>query len=167
VAGDANVVIAFPKSISAPPAGPPVRVRIGTAAGTAEVTAEVACDLAAMAPKVLEARMGTVWGRMVARALVKFLLSMAIEKAGEAAGGKNYGWVGLLAGMATRATFSALERADVRAWGTLPAQARIAVAEVPPGAVQVEVVGAGGAVIAAPMVTVRPDRATWVLVRTR
>lgn len=165
VAGTANVAIAYPVMVGRPPASPPVEVTVAGPEGEARVAAERAHNLAAIAPACLEERMGRIWARTVARAVVKFLLAYAAAKAGEAAGGEKYGWLtGFLAGATTSAVLQASEHADTRSWGTLPAEVRVAVIEVPPGEHEVRVRGAR----AAPeRVLVEAGRSAWRLVRTR
>lgn len=98
------------------------------------VAAQVVHRLTTVAPRCLDERMAGIWGKTVARAVVKFLLSLTAGKVGEAAGGEKYGAVvGALAYLATSAALNASERADSRSWGTLPAEIRLAVLEVPPG----------------------------------
>lgn len=165
VAGTANVAIATPVMVGRPPASHPVEVAVVSPEGEVRVAAEPAHNLAAIAPVCLEERMGRIWARTVARAVVKFLLAYAAEKAGEAAGGKKYGWLtGLLAGVTTSAVLQASERADTRSWGTLPAEVRLAVVEVPPGEHEVRV---RGAPVAPERVLVEAGRSAWRLVRTR
>ncbi len=167
VAGTANVAIAYPVMVGRSPASLPVEVTVaGPEGGPGRtVVAEPVHNLAAIAPVCLEERMGRIWARTVARAVVKFLLATAAQKAGEAAGGKKYGWItGLLAGATTSAALQASEHADTRSWGTLPAEVRTAVIEVPPGEHEVRVRGAR----ASPgRVLVDEGRSAWWIVRTR
>lgn len=179
VAGTANVAIAYPVMVGRPPASHPVEVTVagpegevrseagglGVGGWGASIVAEPVQNLAAIAPVCLEERMGRIWARTVARAVVKFLLAYAAQKAGEAAGGKKYGWLtGFLAGATTSAALQASEHADTRSWGTLPAEVRLAVIEVPPGEHEVRVTGAR----AAPgRVLVEAGRSAWWIVRTR
>ena len=163
--GTTNIVIAYPVIVGGGAATPPARVRVAGPDLETEAVAEVAHNLQAIAPVCLEERMGRIWGRTVARAVIKFLLAYAAQKAGEAAGGKKYGWLtGLLAGSLTGAALSASEHADTRSWGTLPAEVRLAVIEVPPGDYEVEVQG-----LPWTRATVRVEsaRSVWRLVRTR
>lgn len=170
IAGTHNIVIAFPTMVAKPPATSPAEVVLpgaGASGGEAGTTAETVQNLGAIAPKVLEERMGVIWGRTVARAVVKFLLAYAARKTGEAAGGKDYGWlVGILAGAATSAALGASEHADTRQWGTLPSEVRMAVLDLPPGVHRVEVVSEGRR-LAAQDVDIRPGRTTWRVLRTR
>ncbi|MBM4396257.1 MAG: hypothetical protein FJ087_11255 [Deltaproteobacteria bacterium] len=170
VAGTHNIVIAFPTMKARPPASTPMRVHVDGAiepgVGSA-AAAETVHSLGAIAPKVLEERMGVIWGRTVARAVVKFLLAYAASKAGEAAGGKDYGWlVGFLAGAATSAALGASEHADTRQWGTLPYEVRLVVLDLPPGAHRVSVTS-GGWQKDLGEVAVKPGGTAWRVVRTR
>ncbi len=165
VAGTANVAIAYPVMVGRPPASAPLPVWVAGPQGEARVVTEPAHNLAAIAPVCLEERMGRIWARTVARAVVKFLLAYAAGKAGEAAGGEKYGWLtGFLAGATTGALLQASEHADTRQWGTLPAEVRLAVIEVPPGEHEVRV---GGARASFGRVRVEEGRSAWWIARTR
>ena len=167
--GATNIVIAFPTMQANPPVTPPARisVRAGSDPSVAYSTVcEVVHNLGAIAPLTLKERMGAIWGRTVARAVVKFLLAYAAQKAGEAAGGKDYGWlVGALAGAVTTAALSASEHADTRQWGTLPYEVRMAVLDLPEGVHEVELTS-GGQQWKIPDIKVTPGRATWRVLRT-
>ncbi len=165
IAGTANVAIAYPVMVGRPPASSPVEVTVVTPQGAVQGSAELAHNLTAIAPVCLEERMGRIWARTVARAVVKFLLAYAAQKAGEAAGGQKYGWLtGALAGATTSALLQASEHADTRSWGTLPAEVRLAVIEVPPGEHEVRVRGSR---VAPERVLVEAGHTVWRLVRTR
>ncbi len=175
VVAGTNIAIAFPVMTGRPPGSAPTTVWVSEPGGDASAfglagrgvssVAEPVHNLTAIAPVCLEERMGRIWARTVARAVVKFLLAYAAQKAGEAAGGKDYGWLtGFLAGAATGALLQASEHADTRQWGTLPAEVRLAVIEVPPGEYEVRV---NGVRTAPERVQVQAGRSVWRLVRTR
>lgn len=165
IAGTANVAIAYPVFVGRAPVSAPVQVSVVGPKREVMAGAEVVHNLAAIAPVCLEERMGRIWARTVARAVVKFLLAYAAAKAGEAAGGEKYGWLtGFLAGATTSAILLASERADTRSWGTLPAEVRLSVIEVPPGEYEVRV---SGARVAPERVVVEARQSVWRLVRTR
>lgn len=100
-------------------------------------SASLAQDINAIALRDLEAKMGGITARAIARAALK---DQAAKEAG-----KRDGVVGLALNVANVLT----ERADTRSWGTLPAAIHVAAIRVPPGRHRVEVIvsGAGGATL--------------------
>lgn len=68
----------------------------------------------------LEDRVKAMWGRIVARAVVKFVTARTAGAVGEQLSGNSF--VGNLIGAVTQAALSATESADVRGWRTLPAE---------------------------------------------
>jgi len=167
VASDQNIVVAFPRLVVPPSGSPDLEVDVRGPPDPTTGT-EPAWDFVRLGSLVFQEHMKSIWGRTVARAVVKFLLALGAQKAGEAAGGKKYGWItGFLAGAATRAAFGALEHADTRIWGTLPAQVRLAVIELPAGLYSVHV--RGNLVRGAPgtwNARVVEGRSTYLFVRT-
>ncbi len=106
--------------------GAPPRVEV---AGCPPTVATPAEDVERLARAELERRLPAIAARAAARAILKALASRAAARhSGELAGE-----LANLLGVAT-------ERADTRSWSTLPRRINLAVLEVPPGPVQVEVI---------------------------
>lgn len=91
-------------------------------AGEASAKSEIAEDLDAIARQGLQDRMGRILFRTILRALAKYAVSRGVEaKKGETAG--------IIANLFTALT----EKADTRAWITLPRAIHIVRVFVPPG----------------------------------
>jgi hypothetical protein len=104
----------------------PPRVEVPGYPPTVAAPAE---DVEGLARAELERRFPAIAARAAARAILKALASRAAARhSGELAGE-----LANLLGVAT-------ERADTRSWSTLPERISLAVLEVPPGPVQVEVI---------------------------
>lgn len=164
LAAETNIVIAYPEMVAQPPASPPVTIHISSPTEAAfRVSAERVQNLVEIAPVCLKERMGRVWAKTIARAVVKYLIAYAAGKAGEAAGGKKHGWLtGFLARGITAATLQASEHADTRSWGTLPGEVRLAVLALSPGEYTLTIAGRPPE-----KVTVVQGRSIWRLIRTR
>jgi hypothetical protein len=120
------VDIALPVYPDRPPGlGLPPSVQV---AGCPPALAEPAEDVEGLARAGLERRLPVIAMRAAARAILKALASRA-------AGKKSGEWAGELANLLGVAT----ERSDTRSWSTLPARISLAVVEVPPGPVALEV----------------------------
>ena len=99
--------------------------------GCGEATSTLVENVSAIARIALEDRMKHEWGKIVARAVTKFVTA---RLAGEVAGrASNNSTVGMLAKIFTQAALSATEQADTRSWYTLPAQIHMTRLHCPPG----------------------------------
>jgi hypothetical protein len=167
VAAEENIVFAFPKMKARMPSEPELDVWVD-APVQARAASELVLNLGMIAPKSLDERMGRIWAKLVARVVVRWLLAYAAGKAGEAAGGKDYGALtGLLARVTVGAALGAFEHADTRSWGTLPLQVRLAVLEVPPGTYDVSAGRGTTALMQWSGVQVEKGRSTFLVARTR
>lgn len=136
-------------------------------AGT-EAKTEMFEDVASIAVQSLKDRMGRIKGKMIARAITKFIAAKAAEKATEAAGG---GGLGRLVGAAVSVAGAATEKADIRSWLLLPASIDVAKAYVPAGKQTVTVTfhSAGGGVVRTetiPDVDVKAGKKVFLNLRT-
>ncbi len=106
--------------------------------GEQTVTTELAEDITAIAMQDLEAKMPKITARALARAVVK-------DQTAREVGQRND-----LLGLAMNVANVLTERADTRSWLTLPGRIHLAVMSLKPGTynVKVELLGAGGAVVA-------------------
>ncbi len=109
--------VALPRFESA--GGNPKRVRI--VSGDLTVTPAIAQNLDGLARLTLDDHSGSIFGRTVARALIKLAATKGAEKKSE--------WLGFLVNLFTAAT----EKADTRSWVTLPREIRIGRLSLPPG----------------------------------
>jgi len=91
----------------------------------------------------LEDRLGRIWSKIVARAVLKFITARAAGAVGKEASG-NEG-VGLLVQLFTQAALSATEEADLRGWRTIPAQVQMTRIHCPAGSYRVRVDNMGSA----------------------
>jgi hypothetical protein len=134
LASSTQVVVAYPvfKQPREAALGGLVTVR-GCGGPVAE---ELAADLSAIAKANLEDRMGRVKARMVARAVLKFLMAQTAGAVGEKASGEK--WVGLLTQLLTQAALSATEAADTRCWRTLPSKIYLSRFRCPAGEYELE-----------------------------
>jgi tetratricopeptide (TPR) repeat protein len=90
----------------------------------------------------LEDRMGRMWSRVVARAVLKFVTARAAGVVGERLSGQA--GVGFLVQAMANAALSATEAADVRGWRTLPAEIHMTRLVCPAGAYTVRTSHTGG-----------------------
>ncbi len=79
-----------------------------------------------------------VKGTVVASAITRLVARVAAGKGVEAAAGSQNGVAGLLLGLATQATLTAVDTPDTRSWATLPARMSFGRVRLPPGAHSVE-----------------------------
>jgi hypothetical protein len=102
-------------------------------------------DLSAVAEQELEARRGGMLARLVARGILKYVISREMEKKAEEEGGKL---LGTLTGFVANAAANELERADTRSWSLLPDEVSVARLTLPEGShrLRVQGVGPGGEV---------------------
>jgi uncharacterized protein len=145
--------------------------------GTARASTIVVEDIQAIAARTLQDRLDLIKVRAVARATVKFVLAEAASLAAANECRKHYpeGWQfqlckqlssGLSHGLA-----AATEVADTRAWGTLPAQIRLARVMLPAGkhTVKVNFRNASGMIVANQVfrdVTIEKGKRTYLGHRT-
>jgi len=94
-------------------------------------------NISAVAKVNLDDRVQANWGKIVSRAVVKFVTARAAGKIGEQVSGNSL--LGTLIGAVTQAALSAVESADVRGWNTLPAEIWMTRLECPAGSHTVRV----------------------------
>ncbi|HEX9006959.1 MAG TPA: hypothetical protein VF889_06670 [Bacteroidota bacterium] len=125
-------------------------------------TTQLAQNLTAIAEKCLDDRLTLVYLKSGGRALLKFL---AAEKAKAELKKKDDKLTNLLGSLAVDLAVGASEQADLRAWGTLPAQIQLARLSLPPGIYTVSVRASdGGREVASDSVAVRPGKTEFVIV---
>lgn len=130
------ISIAFPKYVTTPPACHESKVILSNDKNSFSKQAVLFEDINKIALKSLADRKARVTAKAIARAVAKQAVVNATSKEIE----KRYGagW-GLLAKVGGRIAASATEKADTRAWRTLPGEIYLARAYVPPGQYQVAV----------------------------
>ncbi|MBI5745378.1 MAG: hypothetical protein HZA13_00040 [Nitrospirae bacterium] len=103
-------------------------------------------DITAIAMRNLDDRILRITAKAVARAAVKKLIALTIEKKAEKEGGALAGMI--LGGVANAAGF-ATEQADKRSWRTLPDEIQVVRIGIPPGTydLQVKYIARNGLVI--------------------
>ena len=118
------------------PPRPPRALTVNVTASGETVFAELGQDIDAMARRQLDAGMGAIVARAIARAVVKTKLSQELEK-------KNG-----LAGLAVNIAGVITETADTRSWSTLPEKIYLARLRLPAGEhdISVRFDGSGGMV---------------------
>jgi hypothetical protein len=116
-------------------------------------------DMAAVATENHRRQLPLIYARTLLRSSLKAGASFAVTRSVRQAG--NEGWSAVAAVIGGLAAVALTERADLRSWVFLPAQAHVTLLEVQPGEhrVRVEYLSAGGGVLyATPWETVRvPD----------
>jgi hypothetical protein len=123
----------------------PLGTRVWVDDALAPVT--TASDLSAVVFDEMEAQRAAVLSRMVARGVVKYLLSREIEKTGDKKGGEVAGFVlGRLSNFAA----NQMEQADLRSWSLLPDRISMVRVRLPEGPhrVRIETLGPHGEVMA-------------------
>lgn len=102
-------------------------------------------DVSARLVRDLESRRAALLTRMVARGLIKYVVSREAGEKAEKEGGRA---LGALVRLFTNAAANALEQADTRSWSLLPDQISLVRLRLPPGEhhVQVELLDGGGRV---------------------
>ncbi|MBW3627976.1 MAG: hypothetical protein KY464_01650 [Gemmatimonadetes bacterium] len=135
----------------------PAAVRVWVDDSVAAVS--TAGDLTAMMHREMEQRRAAMLTRLVARGVVKYLLSREVEKKSEEKGGEAAGFL-----MGRLANFAAnrLEQADLRSWSLLPDRISMVRTRLPEGVhrVRIETLGADGQVTGVRdlgEVTIRPN----------
>jgi hypothetical protein len=121
---------------------------------------EEAIDVESHVVEAWQKKEGTIVLAAITRMIARLVAGEVAQGVTEAAGGRNSGALGLLAGLATTATLSAFDTPDTRGWSTLPARIAIARRRVPAGRHVIRL-GARGA---EKQVEVTLDRGGWALV---
>jgi len=123
---------------------------------------QIAQDITAIAEKCLDDRIALVYLKSGGRALLKFL---AAEKAKSELKKRDDKLTNFLGSLAIDLTVGATEKADLRTWGTLPAQIQLARLNVPPGKYAVSVRSSDrGFEIPQDQVTVTSGKTEFVIV---
>jgi uncharacterized protein len=124
--------------------------------------AELAEDVTAIAEKALDDRLAFIYLKSGGRALLKFL---AAEKAKAELKKRNDQVANLLGSIAVDIAVAVTERADLRAWRTLPAEFQLARLNLAPGKYRLRIAASdGGMTIPAETVIVQPRRTSFVIV---
>jgi hypothetical protein len=92
--------------------------------------------------RAFEAQEGTIVASAVTRLIARVAAGEVVHAVGRGSG-KNGGLVGLLAGLATTATLSALDTPDTRSWSTLPSKIALARVRIPAGSHRVRLEARG------------------------
>lgn len=100
---------------------------------------EPALDIEAEVRKEWEEREPTVILAAITRMITRIIASEATQAGVSAAGGKHGGALGLIAGLATAATLTAVDTPDTRSWSTLPSNVALGRYRLRPGVHQVVV----------------------------
>ena len=124
---------------------------------------------------------GAIMSRTLSRAVAKYLAAKAVAAAAEAAASKDSGdqgkdkdkkkrdsakrAAGLVAMFTSNVAFTALERADTRAWTLLPSSVSVVRMRIPAGTHELLVDAAGTRQLSLPGVVVRGGRTTVVSAR--
>ena len=126
------------------------------------VRTEIAQDITAIAEKCLEDRIGLIYLKSGGRAAIKLL---AAEEAKRALKKKDDAVLNFLGSLAVDLVVGVTEQADVRTWGTLPAQMQIARLRLPPGSYAVQIDAADGGFSMGPdTVNVREGKTEFLIV---
>lgn len=135
------ISIAFPKYVTKPPYCHESSLVVKSASGTYREPAVLFEDINKIAIKSLADRKVRTTAKAIARAVAKQAVVNTASKQVE----KQYGaaW-GLLAKVGGRIAASATEKADIRAWRTLPGEIYVSRAFVKPGDYQVMVENCNG-----------------------
>ena len=94
---------------------------------------EEAIDVESHVVEAWQKKEQTIVLAAITRMIARLVAGEIAEGVTSAAGGKNGGALGLLAGLATTATLAAFDTPDTRGWCTLPARIAIARRRVPAG----------------------------------
>jgi len=143
IAADTNISIAFPKFEKRP-----FRIKSSSIEieGRNESTeTHLVENVEEIAIKDMEDKIGRIYARTVARAIIKYTLAYAggagAGKVAEHFGGETVGKItGFLAKKAFAAAASATEEADKRSWQILPAQFRIGRVILPEGSYTIHLI---------------------------
>lgn len=121
---------------------------------------EEAIDVEAEVVDAWHKKESTIVLAAITRMIARLVAGEVVEGVTSAAGGRDAGPLGLLAGLATTATLSAFDTPDTRCWATLPARIAVARLRVPAGRHQVQLGARGESKVAE--VTLRPGG--WAVV---
>lgn len=122
------------------------------------VALEQAMDVEAEVRKAWEAREGAIILAAITRMIARVIAGEAVQRTTEAA--TDGSPVGLLLGLATSATLTAVDTPDTRAWSTLPARIAIQRFRVPAGTHELQLQARG--VTKRTSVTLRPGSWSFV-----
>ena len=128
LASGSQVTIVYPRFEQPPLAAQEATV---TVAGCGTISSEAVHNITQLALWNLKERMSRQWGRIVARAVLKFASAQAAGKATEHAA-KNQ-LAGLLVKAVVQGVMSATEEADLRGWRTMPALVHMSRLKCPAG----------------------------------
>ena len=139
VAFDNQVTVAYPVFEQPPMAATQASVRV---AGCGESMSAQVMDISRLAQVNLEDRMERDLGRLVSRAVLKFVSARVAGELAESL--TNNSGLGALVKMLSQGAASATEAADIRGWRTLPATIHMIRINCPDGLFPVEVLHYGG-----------------------
>jgi uncharacterized protein len=131
------------------------------------VDSEPVQDVDAMARANLDAKMGAITARAVARMIAKRAVSKAARESARGSNDRGGSLAAAFVGLGAELTGLLTERADTRSWLTLPHEFQLARLTLPPGnwTVKVDFIDAWGRVLATrefPGVTIVPEHRTWL-----
>ncbi len=159
------VKVAYPEFVSKPK---PIAYAIISVAGQTART-EPMENIDSIAIQNLKDHMGRVKGKMIARAITKFVAAQVADKGTSAATGNST--LGMLAGWGASAAGAATEKADVRSWLLLPASIDATRLFLPPGkyTAKIDFYGQGGGILASknlPEFAIEKGRTTFMAHRS-
>ncbi len=96
------------------------------------IALEEGLDVEAEVRRAFEKQEGAIVASAITRLIARVAAGEVVHAVGRGSG-KNGGLVGLLAGLATTATLSALDTPDTRSWSTLPSKIAVARLRIPAG----------------------------------
>jgi len=154
------VSIAFPKYVTSPPVCHESKLIVKSDTKTYASKAVLFEDINKIALKSLADRKVRTTAKAIARAVAKQAVVNASSREVE----KRYGaaW-GLAAKIAGRVAESATEKADTRAWRTLPGEVNMARTFVPPGNYQILVEDCNGTQTSADTISVKAGETKFVV----
>jgi uncharacterized protein len=140
---------------------------IAAEAAPVAVDSEAVQNVDAMARANLDAKMGAITARAVARMIAKRAVSKAARESARGSNDRGGSLAAAFVGLGAELTGLLTERADTRSWLTLPHEFQLARLTLPPGnwTVKVDFVDAWGRVLATrefPGVTIVPEHRTWL-----
>jgi hypothetical protein len=121
---------------------------------------EEAIDVEAHVVEAWHRKESTIIVAAITRMIARLVAGEVAQGVTEAAGGRNAGALGLLAGLATTATLAAFDTPDTRGWSTLPARIAISRRRVPAGHHVIRLGARGSEKVA----EVNLDRGGWAVV---
>lgn len=131
------------------------------------VDSEPVQDVDAMARANLDAKMGAITARAVARMIAKRAVSKAAQQSARGSNDRGGSLAAAFVGLGAELTGLLTERADTRSWLTLPHEFQLARLILPPGTwtIKVDFIDAWGRVLATrefPGVTIVAEHKTWL-----